>query len=57
MKLTSILLGIALTLAVFYTLFLVVSALQLANDLEKCNRPLDQLERQDYQFCLTKGDK
>lgn len=57
MKLTSILLGIALTLAVFYTLFLIVSAMQIANDRAKCEVPLDRLSRADYQYCLMKGDK
>lgn len=52
MEITSILLGIALTLAVFYTLFLIVSAMQIANDRAKCEVPLDRLSRADYQYCL-----
>jgi hypothetical protein len=35
-----------------YVLWLLLTMQQLANDLEKCNQPLDQLEKADYQFCL-----
>jgi uncharacterized protein YoxC len=49
--------AIAVTILMAYVLWLLLTMQQLANDLEKCNQPLDQLEKADYQFCLTKGDK
>lgn len=44
--------AIAVTILLAYVLWLLLTMQQLANDLEKCNRPLDQLERADYHFCL-----
>lgn len=44
--------AIAVTILLAYVLWLLVTMQQLANDLEKCNQPLDQLNRVDYQFCL-----
>lgn len=46
------LIAIAVTILLAYVLWLLVTMQQLANDLEKCNQPLDQLNRVDYQFCL-----
>lgn len=44
--------AIAVTILMAYVLWLLLTMQQLANDLEKCNQPLDQLNRVDYQFCL-----
>lgn len=44
--------AIAVTILMAYVLWLLLTMQQLANDLEKCNQPLDKLERADYQFCL-----
>lgn len=45
---------IAVTILLAYVLWLLLTMQQLANDLEKCNQPLDKLNRVDYQFCLSR---
>ena len=55
MKLTSILLIIGLILATIYVFFVSISFIQIAGEREKCKHtPLDQLDRADYQFCLSR---
>lgn len=43
-----------LILASIYVAILAISAIQIANDNATCSKPLDQLDRADYQFCLSR---
>lgn len=46
--------AIAVTILLAYVLWLLVTAQQLANDLAKCQQPLDKLNRADYLYCLQR---
>lgn len=54
MRVTNILLTIAVILIGFYVLFLVVSAYQISNEKAKCKTtPVAELQdANDYQYCL-----
>lgn len=48
---------IGLILASIFVAILAISALQIANDNATCSKPLDQLNRVDYHYCLQREVK